>query len=104
MTRKPRITEKQFQAQVVQLATLCGWHLIYHTFDSRRCAAGFPDLVLARGPGHAVRMVVAELKVGRNKPTPAQFAWLAAFEGAGVKAFVWTPEDWDEIQRTLQGG
>ena len=36
-------TEKGFQAAVVELARLRGW-LVYHTYDSRRSAKGFPDL------------------------------------------------------------
>jgi hypothetical protein len=41
-------TEKQFMAQVIQLARLRKW-LVYHTHDARRSVAGFPDLVLVRG-------------------------------------------------------
>lgn len=54
------MTERQFQPQVVQLARLCGW-LIYHTFDSRRSAAGFPDLCMVRGD----RCLFVELKSDR---------------------------------------
>ena len=41
------MTEKQWQALVQETAQLAGW-MAYHTYDSRRSAAGFPDLVLAR--------------------------------------------------------
>src|SRR5688572_19177552 len=40
-------TERAFQAQVVKYARLMGW-TAYHTHDSRRSQAGFPDLVLVR--------------------------------------------------------
>jgi hypothetical protein len=92
-------TEKQFMAQVVQLARLCSW-MVYHTHDSRRSAAGFPDLVLLRG----AEMVAAELKAGRGRTTPEQDAWLAAFGRAGAAVFVWRPADWPEIERVLAHG
>ena len=77
------LTEKQFQAQVVQLAKLCGW-LVYHTFDSRRSAPGFPDLRMIR----AGVLLAIELKVGNNRCSPQQFAWLSAFRAAGIRAEV----------------
>ncbi|MEW6583441.1 MAG: VRR-NUC domain-containing protein, partial [Actinomycetota bacterium] len=55
------LSEAAFQDQVVDLARLRGW-LVYHTFDSRHSAAGFPDLILARGD----RLVAAELKTQRG--------------------------------------
>src|SRR5262245_34848460 len=94
-------TEKEFQGQIVQLANLLGW-LVYHTHDSRRCAPGFPDLLLLRG---AV-LIVAELKVGNNKLSPQQRAWLSAFRAAGIPAYEWRPGSWPEIEsvlRSLQG-
>lgn len=92
------MTEKTFQSQVVQLARLCGWR-VYHTHDSRRSAPGFPDLFLVR----AEKALAAELKVGRNRPTPEQTAWLESLNRAGVRAVLWTPADWDEIRDTLTG-
>lgn len=49
MRPSTRISEKEFQAQVLDLARLTGW-LCYHPHDSRRSAPGFPDLVLVRPP------------------------------------------------------
>ncbi len=91
-----KTTEKQFQAQVVGLARLCGWR-VYHTHDSRRSEPGFPDLVLLKG----VRAVVAELKVGRNTTTAEQREWLAAWRAAGVETYEWRPADWPAIERLL---
>ena len=92
------VSEKQFMAEVVRFARRNNW-LIYHTTNSRKSAAGFPDLILIRGN----RLIVAELKVARNEPTPAQERWLCAFHGAGVKAYLWRPEHWGEIIETLKG-
>lgn len=93
------LSEKAFQARVLALAKANGWDA-YHTHDSRRSAPGYPDLVIAK-PG---RMLVAELKVGRNKTTAAQERWLALYESIpGVRVFRWRPEDWETIVKELTG-
>lgn len=97
--RIKKLTEKEFMAQVVQLARLRGW-MVYHTHDSRRSVAGFPDLLLLRGNCE----IVVELKVGKNKVTAEQEQWLQAFRRAGRAAFVWRPDDWNVIENTLQHG
>jgi hypothetical protein len=64
-------SEDAFQQAVVQLLGVTGWHLVYHTHDSRRSAAGFPDLVAV----HSVNpwLLIAELKGA----TPARRVTLA---------------------------
>jgi hypothetical protein len=92
------LSEAAFQAKVVALAVDNGFE-VYHTFDSRRSAPGYPDLVIAK-PG---RLIVAELKVGRNKPTPAQEKWLRLYESIpGVRVFRWRETDWSEIRKELE--
>lgn len=89
--------EKDFQQNVIDLARLAGW-LHYHTFDSRRSAPGFPDLVLARGR----RVIFAELKSERGTLTPEQERWLEALRAAqGIETYVWRPGDWEEITEVL---
>ena len=85
----PRLTEKRFQQQVLELARLCGW-AAYHTHDSRRSSAGFPDLVLTRRP----RVIFAELKSDRGAPSPAQRAWIDELRACGQEAYIWRPEHW----------
>ena len=92
------VSEKHFQAQVLALARLSGW-LTYHTHDSRRSTAGFPDLVLVRPPV----VLFAELKSESGTLRPEQEAWLrklARCEGVGAR--VWRPSDWPGIERTLR--
>jgi hypothetical protein len=90
--------EKAFQAQVVQLARLWGW-CVYHTYRSTRSPPGFPDLVLVRPP----RLVFAELKSARGRLTPEQGRWLELLRGCpGVESYVWRPDDWDSLERTLR--
>jgi hypothetical protein len=95
----PKLTEKQFQGHITELAKLCHWWA-YHTHDSRRSEAGFPDLVLVRGSW----LVFAEIKVGDNKPTRKQLACLARLKATGANVFIWHPDDWPFIQELLQEG
>ena len=48
VTTPPSISEKEFLAQVRQLARMFGWKT-YHTHNSAFSEGGFPDLVLVRG-------------------------------------------------------
>ena len=90
-------TEKDFQIQVLDLAKLYGW-LCYHTYDSRRSVAGFPDLVLV----HPERgLVFAELKSEKGRMTAAQREWVVAIKTAGGEVHVWCPCDWHFIETRL---
>ena len=92
-------SEKAWQAQVLQLARLYHWRY-YHTFDSRRSVAGFPDLVLVRPP----MLVLTELKSDRGVLTPEQRAWLEDLAGCTqVRADVWRPVDLERIVQQLAG-
>jgi hypothetical protein len=93
----PGISERQFEAQVRELATLTGW-MVYHTNNSLRSPEGFPDLVLARAP----RLIFAELKSAGGRVSDQQTYWLDELRGvAGVETYVWRPADLDEITRIL---
>lgn len=90
------MAEKEFLAQAVQLARLCGW-LCYHTLDSRGSAGGFPDLVLVKGR----RVVWAELKSESGRLSPGQESWRDRLLAAGQEWYCWRPSDWPEIGRVL---
>jgi hypothetical protein len=83
--------EKAFRLSVENLFKENGWK-VYHPTFSKKSEAGFPDDTFVKH-----RVVVAELKVGKNKPTAAQSSWLDAFQVAGVDAHLWHPSDWAEI-------
>lgn len=85
-------------AAVIALARLHGYRC-FHTHDSRRSAAGFPDLVLV-GRG---RIIFAELKAEKGKLSPDQREWLGALRAAGGTTHVWLPSDWPEIVEMLAG-
>jgi len=81
---------------VIELALYAGW-LVYHTHDSRRSQAGFPDLCLVRGK----RLIFAELKVGKNRVTKEQRRWIEGLREARQVVYVWTPSDWHAIEQVL---
>ena len=94
------MSEGDLQASIEQAARTLGF-LAYHTRDSRRSAAGFPDLVLVKGGV----LILAELKRQDAKPTGDQLAWLRALglvesraasaNAAGVvRVRLWRPLDW----------
>jgi hypothetical protein len=91
------IRESEFQSQIVDTAQKLRW-LVYHTHDSRRSAAGYPDLTLVRRD----RLIFAEVKTEKGKTSPAQEIWLKALEDAGCKVFVWKPSMFDKIIEVLK--
>lgn len=94
-----RLKEKHFQEQVRWLAKLAGWDHIYHTWDSRKSPAGFPDIILVRDG----RMIVAELKREGEQPSPEQYFWLLEFTKVpGVEVYLWDPTDWDELEAVIR--
>lgn len=108
------LSEKEFQAQVIELARLSGW-LCAHFHDSRRQvtrangqrlfigdkdAKGFPDCCMV----HPQRGIIfLELKKELGKTTPEQDEWLEALQGADMLARVVRPSDWDWVVAVLTG-
>lgn len=100
------VTEAEFTSQVLEYAIRLGWMAAHfrtaRTNRGWRTAVqgkgkGFPDIIACRG---GVQFV-AELKVGRNVPTPEQDEWLEVFASCGVATYLWYPKDWPEIERVL---
>jgi len=85
------MSEDQFQTAVIELAKLNGYRLVYHTHDSRRSVAGFPDLVLVSE--HRQRALFRELKTSKGRLSAAQFDWISSMQLAKLNAGVWRPED-----------
>ncbi len=90
------ISEKQWQETVIAEAKRNGW-LVYHTHDSRKSEAGFPDLVLVRD-----RVLFVELKTDKGVRTAAQNKWLYALGEANAQVHVWRPMDWKLIVEVLK--
>jgi hypothetical protein len=103
----PQLLESEFQTQVIDLARLHGW-IVAHFRPGLNArgkwqtavqgdGAGFPDLVMIRVLGDRAEIIVAELKVSRNKPSDAQTKWIEAFRLTGIPTFCWWPSDWPQI-------
>lgn len=101
-------SEASFTTAVVECAQMFGF-LVHHDRPGRLADGrwrshiqgdvGFPD-ILALGYG---RMVIAELKVGRNPASKAQESWLWHFGQLSetfwhVECHLWKPVDWPEIE------
>jgi len=99
-------SEKEFQSCVIDFAKLHGW-MVSHARPARmmikgketyRTATqgdvGAPDLLLAKEG----KVILAELKSEKGKPSAMQSLWLAACGGNGR---LWRPSDWDDIFEEL---
>lgn len=92
-----QITERQFQAQVIRLARLCGWRVQFH-WSERHSPAGWPDLALWRGS----RFLLAELKTERGRVSAAQQRTIEELRECGLEVHLWRPSQWDMIVETLR--
>ena len=100
------ISEREFLAQIIQLAHLYGWTCAHfrsiqkadggYITPVQADGAGFPDLVLVRE-----RIIFAELKSDKGKLSDAQREWFSALGKAGQEAYCWRPYDWNGIVEIL---
>lgn len=91
-------TEKAFQEWLRKTALAAGF-LYYHTHDSRKSPPGFPDTVLVKD----TRLILAELKLSGQHPTPPQQMWLDALaQVTQVHTAVWTPDDLAQVLEVLR--
>lgn len=88
-------SEKVFMAAVMEEAKRHGWR-VYHAHNSRKSAAGFPDLVLVRE-----RVLWAELKADAGAVTADQANWIEDLAAAGQDVHIWRPADWHKILHVL---
>ena len=92
------LTERVFQDKLINFARNQGWR-VYHTYDSRRNEAGFPDLIMTNG--HFLYCV--ELKTNKGRVTKMQQAWLDDLDNSAMHVVrVWRPSDRDEFIRVIQ--
>lgn len=94
----PYVTEKALQATIVAVAKLCGFR-VYHTFDSRRSAPGFPDVCCVKGKS----LIFIEVKTESGKLTGDQAEWLTALRPVpGVTILVVRPTGLNDCLDFLQ--
>lgn len=92
------LTEAQWQRQVVEWATRAGYR-VFHAYDSRRSAGGFPDLCLVK-TGRPV--IFSELKTISGRLSPQQKVWLDELaQCPGTLVRVWRPTDETTIKADL---
>jgi len=85
------MSERALQAEVDRALVLAGW-LRYHTYDSRRSVAGFPDIVAIRGD----RLIFRELKTQKGKLDADQLLWGDKLTRAGFDWATWRPLMWGD--------
>lgn len=99
----PPMTEKAFLDLVVRAAHLNGWR-VYHTHDSRRSEAGYPDLTMVRERAGCTRsLIFVELKTEKGRLSEVQQMWIHGLSAASQRVYVWRPSDWPAIERVLKG-
>jgi hypothetical protein len=92
----PAESERSFQGWVLDYARLMGWE-VFHPWLSIHSTSGWPDLTLCRPP----RLVMAELKSERGKPTEDQARWLERLARCNTEVYLWRPSDRDRITIVL---
>jgi hypothetical protein len=98
------LTEKELLSNVIETAHIYGWKVAhFRSVPVKRGkrvvwetpvqadGAGFPDLCMVRDR----RLIFAELKVGKNKPSDKQREWIALLQ-VPAEAYLWHEEDWLE--------
>lgn len=89
------VLEKEWQAQVRELATTLGYK-VFHPYDSRRSAHGWPDLSLLRE-----RLILLELKTEKGRLSAPQKSWLGAMLVAGLEVYVARPRHLEALAQIL---
>lgn len=98
-TALPRLTEKQWQKQVVDMAKLFGFE-VYHPYLSIHSERGWPDLSMVHSTNG--RLLFVELKAEHGKTTTHQDKWLALLRTTGAEVYLWRPSDFEEAARILR--
>jgi hypothetical protein len=104
------VSERELQAAIIDTARLLGWRVAHFrpamTEKGWRTAvaadgAGFPDLVLVKGP----RLLFAELKSKVGVASQSQSAWLGDLGRTAAEVHLWRPADWSSgaIEAVLRG-
>lgn len=92
------MNERHLQGAVIDMCRLYGiaW---YHSYSSRHCVPGWPDLALCG----TRRFILRELKSVVGILTPEQDEWGLMLQQAGISWAVWRPDDLKSgrIQREL---
>jgi hypothetical protein len=91
------ITEKAFQATIVQAARYAGWR-VYWVWNSMHSPKGWPDVVCLKDG----RILIYEVKTEQGRIRPEQLECLALLQAAGIPARIVRPSDFDSVFAELQ--
>ena len=83
-------TENELQSTVMEIMRWQGWR-VYHTYDSRRSEAGYPDLTAVKGS----RLMFVEFKTEKGRITVDQKDWLDQLVKACSEVYVVRPSTMD---------
>ena len=108
MSLYDQISESAFTAQVIRMAQVFKWRVAHFRPGMTKRGrwvtavsgdgAGFPDLIMLRHN----RRIMAELKAAKGKVTVEQEKWLESARSADIEAYIWRPQNIDEIERILR--
>lgn len=87
--------EETLQQAIIDLGREFRWKA-YHTRNSRKSKAGFPDLTMWRE-----RVIFVEVKAEAGELSAAQITTLEELRAAGAEVYVWRPRDWAELVKVL---
>lgn len=108
-----KISEDEFQTQVISLARMLGWHVahfrgvrtqrkdgsIFYQTPVQADGKGFPDLVMVKGR----RVIYAELKSEKGKLSQEQKEWLDLLAvDKKREVYCWRPSELESIQEILE--
>jgi hypothetical protein len=106
------MTEREWMAQVTDLAKLYGWEWAHfrpamtskgwRTPVSGTIGDGWPDLFLCRPRDRSFLFV--ELKRAGAKTTERQDDVIDVLRECGLTVLVWRPSDWPDVVETLRDG
>jgi len=91
-----KISEVNLQSTVMEMMQWQGW-LCYHTYDSRRSKAGFPDLTAVKGS----RLMFVEFKTEKGKVKEAQVEWLDALVATHGEVYLVRPSTMDAFLKNV---
>lgn len=105
-TRDGALSERDWQAQVVELFGLYGWQVLHvrrsigrrgggPAWQTTTSIKGWPDLLLWH-PDRRLGPIAVELKAEKGRLTDDQRAVLDGLGRCGVEVHVWRPSDWDD--------
>jgi hypothetical protein len=109
-----KITEDEFQTQVISLAHMLGWKIahfrgvrtqrkdgsVFYQTPVQADGKGFPDLVMVKGK----RVIYAELKSMTGKLSQEQKEWLDLLvTDKKREVYCWRPNELEQIQEILEG-